>query len=104
MRSLTISIAWVACVIEMPVPRSTSQAPPTSSIAIDALIIEGRNEGNHHAALQLDLVGDHVGGNDRLAVARAGGMEDAIGEGQADQRSRCHGSSRIAFKAPVSAR
>lgn len=34
MTKLEISIAWVAAVSVMPVPRSTSQAPPTSATAI----------------------------------------------------------------------
>ena len=57
-----------------------------------------------HAALQLDLVGDHVGGDHRLAVAGAGGMEDAVGEGKADQRTRAardppHGLQRARQRA-----
>jgi hypothetical protein len=37
------------------------------------------------AAPELRLVGDHVGRDDGLAMARTCGVEDAVGEGKAEQ-------------------
>ena len=54
----------------------------------DQPLQQGGKGCKQQPALQLDLVGDHVGGEHRLAVAGAGGMEDAIGEACARQRKK----------------
>ena len=59
----------------------------------DQPLQQGGKGRKQQPALQLDLVGDHVGGEHRLAVAGAGGMEDAIGEACAPPaRKRREGS------------
>ena len=40
---------------------------------------ERREQGDDEAAPQRHLVGDHVGGDDGLAMAGPGGVEDAVG-------------------------
>ena len=64
----------------------------------DAALHHRGEEGEQHAALQLGLVGDHVGGDHRLAVAGTGGVEDAIGEGEPDQRPELPGVFAHAFE------
>ena len=47
---------------------------------------DGRRKRQHHAALPGLVVGDDVGRDHRLAVAGTGGVEDAVDEGDAEQR------------------
>ena len=47
---------------------------------------EGGGEGDGDAPLHAVARGEHVGGDHRLAVARAGGMEDAVEEGDAEEQ------------------
>ena len=42
-------------------------------------------EGEDDAAFQRAVARHHVGGDDRLAVARPGGVEDAVGETETDE-------------------
>ena len=44
-----------------------------------------REQRQQRAALQRTFVGEHVGGDHRLAVPRSGGVEDAVGEAKRDQ-------------------
>ncbi len=70
----------------------------------DRALNQRRDEGNQDAAFQLRLVGDHVGGDHRLAMAGAGRVEHAIGKGEADQRGQrpwvfAHGFQRAGQRA-----
>ena len=53
----------------------------------DKPLQQRREAGEHEPAFQCALVGDHVGGDHRLAVPRSGGMEDAVSEAQSRQAS-----------------
>ena len=52
----------------------------------DERLQQRRGERQHDAAPPGLLVGDEIGRDHRLAVARPGGVEDAVEEGDAEQR------------------
>ena len=62
----------------------TSAATPTSATATAPCSAAARKDEDE-AAFQRPVAGHHVGGDHRLAVARPGGVEDAIGEAEADE-------------------
>ena len=66
------------------VPRSTKNTSVITVIAVTACRKAERKESSD-AAAQRHFIGEHVGRDHRLAVTGAGCMEDAVGEGQADQ-------------------
>src|SRR5208282_3385591 len=51
----------------------------------DQRLQERRHQRHHRAAPERALVGEHVGGDQRLAVPRPRGMEDAVSEAEADE-------------------
>ena len=61
----------------------------------DHRLQERRQKRHHRAAPERAFVGEHVGRDQRLAVAGPGGVKDAIGEAEADQSP---GGARIAMQ------
>ena len=51
----------------------------------DRRLQQRRKQRQQRAALQRVFVGEHVGGDHRLAVPRPGGVEDAVGEAERDE-------------------
>ena len=61
----------------------------------DHRLEQRRHQRHQGAALERRFVGQHVGGEDRLAVTRTGGVHHAIGETEADQSP---GGARLAVQ------
>ena len=64
----------------------SSQAPMPTISDRDQRLQQRRDERQHDAAPGGLLVGDEIGGDHRLAVAGAGGVKDAVGKGDRQQR------------------
>ena len=60
----------------------------------DQRLHERRHERHQDPPLERTFVGEHVGGDQRLAMPRAGGVEDAIGEAETDEPP---GGARVAM-------
>ena len=61
----------------------------------DRRLQQRREQRQSRAPFQRAFVGEHVGGDHRLAVARSRGVKDAIGEAERDQAPGC---ARVAVK------
>ena len=81
----------------MPEALSAKARMPTSAMAVSACSPAAMNEMTHAAPDGL-FVGDHIRGDDRLAVARTHGMHHAIDEGERGEH-HCAGQGMIAFRA-----